>query len=188
VTVDNPDSIAERVRRSEARLETTLDILVWGPGKTALDHWYQKRLTVVDFLKNADQRFKSTTSEEIFESLGPRGDIEWGPRELLHVQEADLIFVLILGPPEKQGGVYRELDLISRYRKFRDKTWIFLPDQSSYRKKFTAGSLSAFRESHLIPYPWEVLKECNEVRRVCREKAEEEIRQKAFDKLYTILG
>jgi hypothetical protein len=180
-----PKSLAERVREAEKRLNANLTLLIWGPGrKSKKRHWYEKRLRVIEFLRAQDQRYTVATSEEVFDELDENIDVESGKRELLHADLADLIFVLVLGPPKKQPGVYRELDLISDRRKLRDKTWIFLPENLEHRERFSAGSLKNFRRSHIVSLPWKVIEECQEIRRVCREKAEEEIQQKLLDSLH----
>ena len=106
-----------------------LRVLVWGPGRKALSEWYEKRVNVAQAIKDSDPHFEVLTSEELFDEdpAEDRYNIEAAQLELLHAWEAHLIIALVIGPPDKQGGVYRELDVISQYRALRDKTWIFLP-------------------------------------------------------------
>ena len=179
-------SFVDRVRRSRDQLAVPVRILVWGPGRTAPKHWYEKRMKVVGALKSASPNFLVTTSEDIFDQ-DPPDDSEAGQLELLHAKEAHLILALVLGPPHKQGGVYRELDLISWDLSLRDKTWIFLPRQKSYEKRFQGGALQNFRESHLIAYPWKIIKDCDRIRRFCIEKAEEEFRQLRLEQLHAMV-
>ena len=164
---------------------------MWGPGRRALPHWYEKRLEIVKALREADTRYEVLTSEEIFDQdpSDDRHNLEAAQLELLQAREAHMIIALVVGQPNTQGGVYRELDLISQYRDLREKTWIFLPAQRSYERNFQAGSLTNFRASHLIAYLWPELRECQSIRKVCIEKAGEEYGQLLLDNLQaTIRG
>ena len=189
-TVGQGDSLVERVKLLKQELAVGLKILVWGPGRRALSHWYDKRIAIVDELRGESARFEVLTSEDIFDQETPDEHIllEAGKLELLHASEAHLIFALIIGHPHEQGGVYRELDLISTFRSLREKTWIFLPDQKSYLRDFTSGSLRNFRQSHLIALPWDVIKDCHQIRQICKDKAQEEIHQMTLDRLHVVVG
>lgn len=189
MTNQENDPFLLAVRELNRQIRTAVNVLVWGPGKTALEHWYKKRLSIVDALRKANNDgFVVHTSEDIFdrEPANEQERLEFGRLEQLHATAADLIFVLILAPPNDQPGVYRELDLIADERRLRDKTWIFIPDQLSYKKRFSSGSLKSFRESHIIKFPWPIIQECEHVRAFCIDKANEEYRQKLFDAVNSV--
>ncbi len=160
-------------------------MLVWGPGRNARSDWYDKRLRIVEALKEIDQRFAVTTSEDIFDEDPPedRDNLEAAQLELLHAKVADLIIALVIGSPKTQGGVYRELDIISQYRDLRDRTWIFLPTRPAFFKQFQSGSLLNFRKDHLIRYTKDVFEQCDNIRKTCTDKAKEEHHQLLLDQL-----
>lgn len=188
------ETLPEKVRRAQSELGAKVYVLVWGPGRRAKQqHWYQKRLKVIDHLKVLNKNYEVWTSEDIFLEVGMAEgnsleELEAGSRELVHAREADLIVALVLGPPEKQPGIYRELQLVSMKRELREKTYIFLPDQPSYRRNFTSGVVKNFREDHIFALPWEVLKDCNQVRSRCAFLAQEELKQKLLDQMYSTLS
>lgn len=181
------ETLPQKVMRAQSELDAKVYVLVWGPGqKTKQQHWYQKRVKVIDHLKGINKNYEVWTSEDIFLQVGlterKNLDIlEYGSRELVHASEADLIVALVLGPPEKQPGIYRELQIVSGNRKLREKTYIFLPDQPSYRRHFTSGVINNFREDHIFALPWKVLEDCHQVRSHCAFLAEEELKQKLLD-------
>jgi len=185
------ETLSDKVRRAQNALGAKVYVLVWGPGRqTKEQHWYEKRLRVVAHLKGLNSNYEIWTSEDILAEIDrntpPDAEkIEAGSRELVHAREADLIVALVLGPPEKQPGIYRELQLVSVKRELRDKTYIFLPDQPSYRRQFTSGVVKNFRDDHIFPLPWAVLKDCEQVRSRCGFLAEQELRQKLLDTMYS---
>jgi hypothetical protein len=187
------ETLPDKVRRAQDALGAKVYVLVWGPGKyTKEQHWYEKRLRVVDHLKGLNKNYEIWTSEDILSEtdqtpLTDAENIEAGSREIVHASEADLIVALVLGPPDKQPGIYRELQLVSIKRELRNKTYIFLPDQPSYRRQFTSGVVKNFRDDHIFPLPWAVLKDCEQVRSRCGFLAEQELRQKLLDTMYSYI-
>jgi hypothetical protein len=183
------ETLPEKVRRAQSELGSKVYILVWGPGRNAkTQDWYSKRLNVIDHLKASNPNYDVWTSEDIFETpaieAGKAEEVEAGSREIIHAREADLIVALVLGPPEKQPGIYRELQLVSLKRTLREKTYIFLPDQPSYLRRFTSGVIKNFREDHIFPLPWEVIKDCNQIRSRCAFLAGQELKQKLLDRMF----
>ncbi len=187
------ETLPQRVLRAQNQLGAKVYVLVWGPGKQVKEqHWYEKRLKVIDHIRRLNNNYEVWTSEDILDGVGISGGgdlekLEAGSREVVHALEADLIVALVLGPPEKQPGIYRELQLVSIKRELREKTYIFLPDQPSYRRHFTSGVIKNFREDHILALPWEVLKNCEQVRSRCAYLAEEELKQKLLDQMYSTL-
>jgi len=187
------ETLTEKVRRAQSEIGAKVYVLVWGPGiQTKQRHWYEKRLNIIGHLRELNKNYEVWTSEDILLEVGATGaknleELEAGSRELVHAREADLIVALVLGSPEKQPGIYRELQLVSVKRDLRDKTYIFLPDQPSYRRHFTSGVVKNFREDHIFALPWEVLKDCYQVRSRCGFLAEQELKQKLLDTMYSTL-
>ena len=177
------ESLPDKVRRAHSELGAKVYILIWGPGiQTKQIHWYEKRLTIIKHVKSLNKNYEVWTSEDIFreEDMANPVESEWietGSRELVHAVQADLIIALVLGPPERQPGIYRELQLISHKRELRDRTYIFLPDQPSYLRRFTSGVIRNFRDDHVFPLPWKVLKDCDQVRSRCGFLAEQELKR-----------
>lgn len=181
-------SFVDRVQQARQALGVSLSVLVWGPGRQAPHEWYEKRLSIVRAVRDANPRYEVLTSEDIFNEDPPENrynfKLEDAQLELIHAKQAHLIIALIVGPPQKQGGVYRELDIISQYRELRDKTWIFVPSQRPYLKRFQSGALRNFRESHVVPCTPSVLSQCESIRKACVDKANEEFNQLMLDQLH----
>ena len=179
----NDASYADATQDILGSLEVSLRILVWGPGETSKPQWFEKRTEVIKALRDTlPDRDTVVTSEELFRQ-SPPPNIECGTAELAHANSADLIIALILGNPQQQGGIYRELQLIAPYRSLRDKVWIFMPDAKNFVDSFPAGMLDAFRGDHKIPLPWKLLKTCKRLRDICISKAKEERKQRMYDKM-----
>ncbi len=187
------ETFPDKVRRAHVDVGARVYVLVWGPGiRTKQQHWYKKRLKVISHLKGLNKNYDVWTSEDISTEVRASGEknikkIEAGSAELIDASEADIIIALVLGPPESQPGIYRELQLISAKRKLRDKTYIFLPDQPSYRRRFTGSVINNFREDHIFPLPWKVLKDCDQVRSRCSFLAEQELQQKLLEMMYSVV-
>jgi hypothetical protein len=163
---------------------------VWGPGRQAREEWYQKRLSIVQAINEANPLYDVRTSETLFEDEPPesRYDIETAKKELFHANEANLIIALIVGSSRQQGGIYRELDTISHSRKLREKTWIFHPAKARFLRQFQSGALRSFRDDHKVAYTDEMFRTCHSIRRACVDKANEEHRQLLLDHLNTTIG
>jgi len=143
-------SFKDRLAPLYEQLQVDLKILVWGPGERARPRWWEKRSDLVTTLRGGNPGDEVWTSEELFAQLG-QPPVEFGHFEIYHAREADLILALVLGSPSRQGGVYRELEIIADEYALREKTHIFLPRGSgsrAYLERFQAGSLRAFRDDH----------------------------------------
>jgi len=136
------------------RLKVDLKVLIWGPGETANSRWWEKRADLITTLREANPGDEVATSEELFIQHG-NPPVEYGHFEIYHARAADLILALVLASPSRQGGVYRELEIISSEYALREKTHIFLPlGARAYLERFQSGALSAYREDHKHFYPW----------------------------------
>lgn len=163
-------------------LEPNLNILVWGPGETSNPAWLSKRTEVIKALRDASGgKDTVVTSEELFKANPP--PIEPGFAELTHAHQADIIIALVLATPRRQGGVYRELQLIAPYRALREKVWIFIPDVKTYVGSFHTGMLAAYREDHKVPLSWSLIKTCLRLREICINRVNEERKQRTYDRL-----
>ncbi|MGD0854719.1 MAG: hypothetical protein ABSA18_02820 [Dehalococcoidia bacterium] len=186
------ETFPEKVKRAQIQVGAKVHILVWGPGKqTKEPHWYEKRKKVIEHIQGLNPNYDVWTSEDIIEDVGSSGTgdlakIDAGSTEYLHAISADIIVALVLGHPDKQPGIYRELQLVSHKRELRDKTYIFIPDQQSYRKHFTSGVVNNFRDDHIFALPWVVIKHCEQIRSRCEFLAEQELKQKLLDVMNSI--
>ncbi len=176
-------SYADDIQEFLGSLWVDLRVLVWGPGKTNNQEWFDKRGEVIKALVSAsDGRDTVVTSEELFEQMG-EPPIETGAAELVHALKADVIIALVMASPSRQGGVYRELQMIAPHPKLRDKTWIFMPEAKHYTTHFQAGMLAWYREEHKIALPWDALKVCERLRDMCIDKVADERRQRMLNTL-----
>ena len=165
-----------------ADLRVGLRVLVLGPGETSRAQLLQKRMTIIEALQDASKGDDVvTTCEELFRHQAP-SEIELGYAELAHVDRADIVIALVLASPSEQGGVYRELEIIAPFPKYRQKVLIFLPTQKSYLNRFQAGSLAAYKGEQKIQLKWDVLMECQQLREICISKVEQERKQRMFNK------
>ena len=161
-----------------------LRILVLGPGETSKPEWQDKRREIITSLKTASEdRDDVKTCEELFREHPPVV-IEHGYAELAHVDKEDIIIALIVASPSEQGGVYRELEIIAEYSKYRGKALIFLPNQRNYIYRFQAGMLQVYKEEQKIVMDWPTLMECQKLRRICIGKVEEERKQRMYNKYF----
>jgi hypothetical protein len=175
------DAWAQESERFLADLDSPIRVLVWGPGETSRKAWFEKRAEVVRELKDAlSSEDEVYTSEEIFERQDS-APIEAGYAELAHVAEADLVIALVLASPSRQGGVYRELEILVPYEWLRRKVLIFLPSNKSYLKRFQAGMLDMYRDDQKISMSWSVLKECQKLRKLCVARVMEERKRRRYE-------
>ncbi|GEM_PF-6754982 len=162
-----------------------LRVLVLGPGETGNEEWLTKRTNLIDALKELsrekEEKDEVRTCEELFR-LQSSTSIELGYAELTHVDTADLVIALVLASPTRQGGVYRELEIIAPFPNYRKKVIIVLPKQKSYLQRFQSGALEVYKEEQKIAMDWSTLKECNRLRQICKGKVEEERKQRMFNK------
>jgi hypothetical protein len=167
----------------EELLSVPLRVLIWGPGITSNKAWFEKRKEVVEALKAAsggkDEIFMS---EELFKDT-KTVTVDSGYVELVHAQKADVIIALVMASPDRQGGVYRELEICAPHPDIRNKVWIFMPDVKKWLNCFQAGMFSAYRDHQKIPLRWKDLKACENLRNMCRSKVEEERRIRMMDRL-----
>ena len=139
------------IRQLYESLWVSLKILVWGPGETGNKQWFEVRKNVVDTLKaNSNQQDEVYTSEDIFRVVG-EPIIEYGYAEIVHAQWADVIIALVMASTTRQGGVYRELELIAPHEELRDKAWIFMIKNKTYLARFQAGALDRYMEHQKNP-------------------------------------
>ena len=138
----------------------------------------------------ANPNYDVKTSEDIFDGEPPevRHDLETAKAELLHANTAHVIIALIMGSPRQQGGVYRELDVISAHRELREKTWIFYPAERRFERQFAAGALRNFRDDHRIPCTKKMIRECESIRKMCIDKADMEYYQLRLDHMHASMG
>ncbi len=175
-------SWAEEASQLLDDLRVGLRVLVLGPGETSRPQLLQKRMTVIEALQHASKgEDVVTTCEELFRHQAP-SPIEAGYAELAHVDGADMVIALVLASPSEQGGVYRELEIIAPFPKYRQKVLIFLPAQKSFLNRFQAGMLAAYKEEQKISLEWPVLMECQQLRELCIGRVEQERKQRMFDK------
>ncbi|MBI4338803.1 MAG: hypothetical protein HY680_02480 [Chloroflexi bacterium] len=165
------DSLKERVR-----------VLVWGPGETSQKEWWEKRRLLVEALTENNQQDEVYTSEDIIRETGTRG-LEAGDVELVHAQTADIVIALVLATPDRQGGVYRELQVLAPYEELRDKVVIFLPDVEKYVATFHTGMLQRYSEAQKLRLDWGDFNTCHKVRTVSVAKVEEVRNRRAYQKL-----
>lgn len=183
MTIDN-SSWADDSYELLADLRVGLRVLVLGPGETNRERLFQKRQTVIQALKDASKGDDDVrTCEDLF-SQQPRPPIELGYAELAHVDQADVVIAIILASPSRQGGVFRELEIIAPYPDYRKKVVIFLPTQKSYLDRFQAGSLQLYREEQKISLSWTNLMECQQLRQLCINRVEEERKQRMYNKFF----
>lgn len=162
-----------------------LKVLVLGPGETSKSKFLLKRREIIESLKEASEGEDAvSTSEELFR-LHPAPQIEYGYAELAHVDQADVVIALIVASPREQGGVYRELDIIAQFPKYRKKVIIFLPRQKNYLDRFQAGALQAYTEDQKVKMTWPTLMECQQLREMCISKVHEQRKQRMFNKFIT---
>jgi len=164
-----------------------LRVLVLGPGEASKSKWLLKRREIIESLESASEgKDAVSTCEELF-GLHPPPLIEYGYAELAHVDRADVVIVLIVAGPSQQGGVYRELDIIAQFPKYRKKVIIFLPRQKSYLDCFQAGALQAYAEDQKVKMSWATLMECQQLRQICISKVSEERKQRMFNKFIAMM-
>jgi hypothetical protein len=179
----NPEeylSFADALAPAYQQYEVRLKVLIWGPGERANLKWWEKRAQLVWVLRKAYPDDEIVTSEELFRELGD-APIETGRFEIHHAEKADLILALVLGSPKRQGGVYRELEIIADRYELRGKTHIFLPRNSkTYINRFQAGSLQLYRDSHKYLYSWSALNTCNKVTATSISIINEERKQRMY--------
>ncbi len=179
-TVDPVDRIGDLY----SDLDVSLRVLVWGPGKTNRSELYEKRTMLIAHLEQSSNgRDAIYTSEDMFREQPPPKGIDVGSAEIRHARWADVIIALVLAPPDEQGGVYRELQIIATERELRERVWIFMPRHRDWERLFSAGSLAAYREDHKIRVEWPDLLECVDLRAMSLDKVEEERRQQMYDRL-----
>lgn len=167
-----------------ADLRVGLRVLVLGPGETNRKKLFQKRQTVIQALQDASKGDDDVcTCEDLFRQQ-PQPPIELGYAELAHIDQADVVIALVLASPSRQGGVYRELEIIAPYPDYRQKVVIFLPTQKSYLNRFQAGSLQLYREEQKIGLSWQDLMECQQLRQICINRVEEERRQRMYNRFF----
>lgn len=170
-----------------AGLWVNLRVLVLGPGEGSKEEWFAKRREIIKALIDAsEQRDTVLTCEDLFRQQ-PSPPIEKGYAELAHVDRADVVIALIVASPSEQGGVYRELEIIAGYSSFRKKVLIFMPSQKSYLKRFQAGALQVYRDGQKVEMDWPTLMECQQLRKTCIGKVEEERKQRMHDKFVAIM-
>lgn len=173
----------DRIQKRLDSLWVDLAVLVWGPGETAKPEWFEKRAKVVDALKTASRgRDQVYTSEEIFRALNHPA-LEPGRLEIIHAEEADVIIALVMASPDRQGGVYRELEIVAPYEELRRKVWIFLPEEKKWLERFAAGSLAQYPEHQKISLAWSAFETCEHLRANCISKVEEARKIRMYDKL-----
>lgn len=162
-----------------------LRVLILGPGETGNQEWFGKRINLVEALKELSQEKEEKdevrTCEELFR-LQHGIPIELGYAELTHVDTADLVIALVLGSPNRQGGVYRELEIIAPFPNYRKKVIIVIPNQKSYLQRFQSGVLAVYKEEQKIAMDWNTLRECSLLRQICKGRVEEERKQRMFNK------
>jgi hypothetical protein len=164
-------------------LRVNLTVLVWGPGETNKQKWFDKRTAVIKALNDASNGQDTiVTSEDLFGGKPP-APLDYGHVELIHAEKADIIIALVLASPSRQGGVYRELEIIAPHRRLREKVWIFLPDSRGYLNRFSAGMLRAYRDDHKISCSWNMIQTCKRIRDISISKVNEERKQRMYDKL-----
>ena len=149
----------EDIAATLASLWVPLRVLVWGPGLTSRAQWLEKRELVVAALREAAPRDEVRTSEDIIESTGDAG-LDPGYVELVHAQHADVIIVLALASPDRQGGVYRELEILAPHEDLRPKVTVFLPNEKKWTNAFAAGALNRYEMSQKIHLDWDDFNAC----------------------------
>ena len=176
-------SLDNEIQQILSQLWVNLCVLVWGPGETSKRLWFQKREEVIKALKDASNgQDEVLTSEDLF-LRHPSPPIEYGYAELAHAEIADVIIALVVASPSRQGGVYREFEIIAQHPNLRDKVWIFLPAQKAYLSRFQSGMLSAYREHQKISLRWGSLQTCERLREICISKVDEERRIRMLDRM-----
>ncbi len=166
-----------------SELWVPLRILVWGPGETNEQEWFDKRTKVIKALRdNSSDRDEVFSSEDLFKKHS-QSPLETGYVELIHANGADLIIALVMASPDRQGGVYRELEIISQHRHLRHKVRIFLPHEKKWLQRFQAGMLEAYSEEQKIPVEWSNLKTCKYLRSLCVSQVEDVRKHRMFDRL-----
>ena len=96
-----------------------------GPGETNKQKWFDKRTAVIKALNDASNGQDTiVTSEDLFGEKPP-APLDYGHVELIHAEKADIIIALVLASPSRQGGVYRELEIIAPHRRLRKKYGYF---------------------------------------------------------------
>lgn len=182
MSADN-SSLDSDVQQILSELRVNLRVLVCGPGVTSKAAWFDKRAEVVKALNDSSQGKDTVfTSEELFARLPPT-PIEYGYAELAHAEESDIIIALVMASPSRQGGVYRELEIIAQHPRLRNKVWIFLPDNKTYLRRFQAGMLDAYRAHQKICLSWNTLRTCERLREMCVSKVEEERKVRMLDRM-----
>lgn len=165
------------------QLKVDLRVLVWGPGETSNSRWWEKRADLITTLREANPGDEVASSEELFRQQG-EPPVEYGHFEIYHAKAADIILALVLASPSRQGGVYRELEIIAGEYDLREKTHIFLPlGARAYLERFQSGALRAYREDHKHFYPWSVLTTCEKVTAASIGLVSEERKQRMYRKM-----
>ncbi len=172
---------ADEAHELLADLRVGLRVLVLGPGEKSEKKWFEKRKEIIKAIEEASRGNDTVcTCEDLFR-LQPDPPVEIGYAELTHVERADIVVALIVASPSEQGGVYRELDIIAGFPKFRKKVIIFLPTQKSYLERFQAGALKVYKEEQKVSMKWPTLLQCKELRKTCVSKIDAERRVRMFD-------
>ena len=172
----------EDIAATLASLWVPLRVLVWGPGLTSRAQWIEKRQLVVEALKQATPADEVRTSEEIIQATGDAG-LDPGYVELVHAQHADVIIALALASPDRQGGVYRELEILAPHEDLRSKVTVFLPNERKWANAFAAGALARYEMSQKIHLDWEEFNACERTRELSIARVEEVRRQRMYRKL-----
>ena len=145
---------ADADRIKEDALYEAINVLVWGPGNpgpvTSAETRaaYEKRLQIKDVLKGKFPRAEVHFSEDpemINVSQGIHGQLR---REALQAAAADLILML-----DNSRGADLELDhFVPTYSWFRDKVFVFLPEQYVPPKGLVAEVFDYLRPDQVEGY------------------------------------
>jgi hypothetical protein len=159
-----------------------LRVLVWGPGEGGNPEWFEKRKHVIEALKAQSPDDEVRTSEELLrETHNP--PLESGYLEMVHAHEADVIIAIVLGPPDKQGGVYRELEIIAQHENLLSKVFIFLPAAKRWIERFHAGMLDRYLSEQKVQLSWPDIQECQKMRAISISRVEEQRKKRMYRKL-----
>lgn len=167
-----------------ADLWVSLRVLVLGPGETSNLKWFEKRISVINALRDAsNDKDEVTTCEELFRNQQPP-PIEHGYAELAHFEKADVVIALVMASPSRQGSVYRELEIMAPYAHLRRKVRIFMPTQKTYLERFQAGVLNLYGEEQKFKLSWSILQHCQQLRELCINSVKVERNQRMYDTFF----